>query len=322
MQIVYISARPTVLAGTLRQVQRFMPFVDEVVVAAPATLAQDVRSPAGMKLTVVTDEELLGAGAHGLQDHQERNFMLRAQLVDSAVTEEAFFMSDDDSRPRGPITKEVFLEEGKSYAYYFYDLARWPGHKTDFDKGQHNTAQVLRRYGYPQLSYASHMPQLVYKDCYRACLGRFVDEWRCTPLCEWSLYFNYAISEFAGRFHSPQPYLTFCWPDAPYTWPLYVEPQALLFENFYPRFYGLRGIFAGLEDTPLPGAVAGSNAAKEARWRQLGVARLNGRLPLHDPWVRGSRLRWFAARVAAPWFRRRYRANLARAAGSVTGNSG
>jgi len=283
-----------------------MPFINQVVVATPAAMAHEVDAPKGLPLVVVTDEQLLGDRCAGLRGHQERNFMLRAKLIRSDLVGNEFIMSDDDSRPRRPIPREVFIEKGKCHSYYFYNLKSWPGRRTNFDRGQHNTRRLLGRYGYPQLAYAAHMPQLIYRDCYRACLERFAPEWDGAALCEWSLYFNYAASEFKERFHAPQPYLTFCWPDAPYTWPLYVEPQDLLFENFYPQFYGAGRVFAGLAETPGPDNAGEVNSAKEARWRQVGEARLLGRPLMADPWVRGSWLRRLAASVFAPYIRRKF----------------
>jgi hypothetical protein len=106
MQIVYLSARPGVLAQTLPFVAKHLPFVDRGLVITPAHLAGDM---AALGLEVVTDEELLG-GRH-LTDHQRRNYALRAALGSCDLVADLFLSTDDDSRPLVSLPESTFLRD-------------------------------------------------------------------------------------------------------------------------------------------------------------------------------------------------------------------
>ncbi|MFC1665361.1 hypothetical protein ACFL17_07005 [Pseudomonadota bacterium] len=306
MHIVYISVRPQVFQETVRQVERFMPFIDHVVVACPTRLAGEFAGSTTLPLTIFNDEQLLADQLGDLNNHQQLNFALRAALIKQDGIPGEFILSDDDARPIRPIPESIYYENGRHHPYYFYDLSRWGSKKTDFDLGQHNTFKVLAEAAYPHLSYASHMPQIIDRECFLACLDRFDGAYNNLAICEWSLYFNFSRKIFPRRFHPPQPYLTFCWPDAPYTWPLFVEPDAIYFENYYPQMYELFGMFCGYSAAPGTDEAGRVAEQKNRQWQLVADARLKGRPLLCDPWVQGSWVRWLAASVVWPiYFRNR-----------------
>ena len=174
MQIVYLSNRPDVLRDTLSSVDRFMPFVDEVVIVIPGSAQSEFDyvkdlSPARF----IHDESLLRANRQS-RDHQIRNYLLRTALSEHPSIAEEFIMSDDDYRPLATVDPAIFRENGKYHSYYFYDLADWAYNETDFDIGQQNTCQVMKYLtAYPHLSYASHMPQIIRKDILGESKKRF-----------------------------------------------------------------------------------------------------------------------------------------------------
>ena len=57
MQIVYLSARPSLLCETLEHVAHFAPFLDDVVVITPEAMRKEVTAIPGVD-TVLTDEDL------------------------------------------------------------------------------------------------------------------------------------------------------------------------------------------------------------------------------------------------------------------------
>lgn len=265
VQIVYISNRDQLLRETLEYVKHFMPYIDEVVVVCPDDKVHDFSADNGFKTIVIPESRLLrslGVDAADLSDHQLLNWALRSGLPEISEVADEFIMSDDDYRPLCPTDLSVFQKDGKYRAYYFFEMERWPNFLTDYDLGQHTTAEVLTRCGYPTLSYSSHMPQIINKSILRAARERF-REYRFTPLDEWSVYFNFARQEFGNRFHPPERYRTICW-----TYPLPTlalsRPSEPLFENFYPGFYA-DGIFAGLSTTFSPSQQANVSREKLSR---------------------------------------------------------
>ncbi len=301
-QIVYISARPGVLRDTMQHVRHFMPFVDEVVLVCPASQANRFTVPSSFRLTIVTDEDLLQEQTANIAgwDHQTRNYRLRTALPQIPEVADQFIMSDDDSRPLKPVASEFFLSDGRYHSYYFYDLTLWPSTRTEFDRGQNNTGQVLDYYGYSRYSFASHMPQIIDKAILAEAAQRFREPIKRYALCEWSIYFNFAHRHYPGRFHPPQPFQTLCWPKYPVSWPLVVRPGCYLFENFYPELYESGNLFDGVPQIPSPNEMEQINLEKIIRWHRLGVNRLESLPNPCDPWLRRSWLHRLGFYLARP----------------------
>jgi hypothetical protein len=269
MQIVYLSARPQVLAGTIASVRAHLAFIDEMLVVAPARIYKKIATS---DVDVITDEELLGGPVP--TDHQRRNFALRAALSHHPSVGEAFIMADDDSRPLRALDETIFVQDDRYRRYAFGWLDEWRHKKTSFDLGQQATGQVLALYGVPRRAYASHMPQVVDK----AMLAEVVDlvsaPGRKYPLDEWSTYFNIAPARHPDRFCDPEPYVTLGWPENAAAWQATVEPSAFLFENYFPEHYGPRGVFAGIDpdDHSIEAAIE-----KVVKWRDYELRLLAGK---------------------------------------------
>lgn len=237
MQIVYISNRPEILRGTLSSVLRYMPFVKAAVLVVPRNAQQNFSYASDLlPVEFIHDESLVNA-VHTRLDHQARDYLLRTSLSEQSSISEEFIMSDDDYRPIAPVDLSFFKSDGKYRSYYFYDLCDWVFDDTEFDRGQHNTCQLLRYLGYPHLSYASHMPQIICKDLLRAARDRFAPYSGELSLCEWATYFNHAHRHHPELFLPPEPYKTLCWPACVTCWPRAIEPDEYVFENFSPDLY-------------------------------------------------------------------------------------
>ncbi|MCW2777500.1 MAG: glycosyltransferase family 1 protein, partial [Frankiales bacterium] len=87
MQVVFLSARPQVLRGTLAHWRAHAPWVDRVLVVTPSPLAG---------LECVLDRDLLGGA--GPADHSTRNYALRAALARCDAVDDVFLAADDDNR--------------------------------------------------------------------------------------------------------------------------------------------------------------------------------------------------------------------------------
>jgi hypothetical protein len=264
MQIVYLSARPDVLAGTLRHARAKLPFIDRVLVVTPQRLAAEMRE---LDVAVVTDEELLGGP--GPADHSHRNYALRAAMAGCAVIDDVFLSSDDDSRPLVTIDEATYLRDGRYRRYMFGHLDDWEFRTTSFDACLLNSRAVLALHAMPRVAYASHQPQVVDKALLREVRDLFAAAAARHPLDEWAIYFNAAGALHPDRFEAPEPYVTLGWPENAAAWQPLLDPGALLIENTFLEHYAPGGVFEGIDpdDTSYDVAVD-----KVVRWRAYELA--------------------------------------------------
>lgn len=252
MQIIYISNRIDIVRETLRLVETYMPFVNEAIIFGPRDFCKKATFKDGYRFEIklVAEEDCIsGAELRHLRqsDHQYRNYHLRRHLIRLDDVKAEFLMSDDDARPLRMVEISDFKYAGAYRNYFFYDLQEWPRDGlTAFDEGQDNTGVVLDYFHMPTLSYASHMPQIINKKIYMEATEKFLNQSKDFSLCEWSIYFNFAVSNHPDLFQKPEPYRTLCWPDTYISWPQYVKAKSVLFENYYPDFYKPGGPFFGL----------------------------------------------------------------------------
>ena len=106
---------------------------------------------------------------------------------------------------------------------------------TSYDLGMMRTNQFLKEHGYPNLQYASHMPQIIRKEWFQDMLRDF-PRLECLGLCEWTSYFNYAIKNHPESF-DVRPYVTMAWPERFTSWDQMVIPKEFVFENYYDFQY-------------------------------------------------------------------------------------
>lgn len=247
MQLVYLSNRPEILRDTLKAVGRFMPFIDEIVAVVPGR-NKDMFEPVGHEhgVNYLFDESLTQQDLSKL-DHQTRDYLLRTALSGIGDIAEEFIMSDDDYRPLEIIDPAFFKEEDRYHSYYCYDLKDWVHGSNPFDIGQQDTYQLLKYMKYPQMSYASHMPQIINKRILGESSRTFAPFIERLALCEWSTYFNFAHLVYPDRFNTPRPYKTLCWPDCVTCWPRMIDPDEYVFENYSPHLYQAGGPFHDVE---------------------------------------------------------------------------
>lgn len=296
MQIVYLSNRPEVLAGTWAHTRHFMPWVDRAVVSVPEAARPAFDHLTTLGVDVVTDETVTGLSASTLAacNHVERNVTIRRALVErSGLVDDAFLLADDDYRPIKPVGRSFFGDDRRDVGYFSYDLAAWPGDETDFDAAQHITHQALAYWAFPHLSYGAHMPQLMRRDLWAEAFERF-DRLTDRPMvCEWTLYFNVGQAVHPERFAEPQPFQTMCWPQYVHEWPWWVRPDAYAFENFYPDLYRDGHLFEGLATTLEEATAERTNFEKLLRWSRQGrkTAALDFTDDVANPWTDQSIMR-------------------------------
>jgi len=291
VQIVYLTARPEVLAETVGHVRYHMPFIDEVVAVTPARLAERVGAIGGV--TVLTDEEVTGSSASTIAawDHTTRNFALRRAMVAHPVVAERFVMADDDNRPLQPIDRSVFVDgRDRVRNYWFTELDGWRRDETPFDQGLTHALLVLRQRGVERpLAFASHMPQLIDRDLFGEIMASVADAAARYPLDEWSVYFNLGRQLAPERFAPPEPFVTLGWPRFPGEWPQVVPPAGFLFENHHPELYEPGGLFEGLPSVLVAETAEQDSLEKAVRWYRfgLGVDRLDVDDDIDNPYTQG-----------------------------------
>ena len=249
-QLVLLTARFDDAQALLPYIDRFMPFVDRVLLLCPDDLAarRDELDGGRLALSFLCDSEIL-AGRPLPEDHAKRNFFLRCLAMRSDLVEDVFIMSDDDYRPMTTIGKDVFVDENSYKGYYSYDLRKWLGasHKfTSFDLAVFAEREFLEENDYPTRQYASHMPQIIEKSIFLQML----DEHRgieTKGYLDWDVYFNYLQAKYPSLLEV-RPYVAMCWPGSAAEWPLYVKQPEYLFENHYPLLYADKNIFSSIPD--------------------------------------------------------------------------
>ena len=269
MQIVYISNRPEIAAATLEYVAALMPFLTEAVFVCPGGMVERFRLRSRLSVSAIAEEELLGdrlPAFRSTASHQVRNWLLRSSLPALPALGEELILSDDDYRPLAEIPVELFREAGRYHCYTSFELSRWRANTTAYDRGQRQTGEVLARHGFPTLSYASHMPQMIRTSILEEIVREFRHETeRGEELDEWSLYFNTARTLHPDLFHPPRPFRTLCWPALPTDWEYDVRPGEPCFENYYPELYAPGGLFEGLPERFDPEGTRQHSAEKIGR---------------------------------------------------------
>lgn len=244
-QMVILSARAEDFLRSLPFIERFMPFIQEIVLCCPDPMEAEVsnRYTGKLRIRYLTDSVLL-EGSELPADHAARNIFLRAKAIKHAIIDEFFLMSDDDYRPLREISMQTYYQNGKFQAYYTGDLRHWKGTQgvpTSFDVSMWKCRDFLMEQKYSTYMFDAHMPQIICKSLFLEMLERYpcIMEGASS---EWSGYFNYLVSEYPERIDI-RPYVTMNWPGFPEDWNTEVKRPEYLFENFYDIVYEDREVY-------------------------------------------------------------------------------
>lgn len=269
-QMVYLTARAEDLLESLPFVERFMPFIQELVLCCPDSMKEEMekRYHGRFRIQYLTDSELL-AGAELPEDHTRRNFYLRCLAMEKDKLDDVFIMSDDDYRPLCMISQDVFLKDGIYQGYYCYHMEDWLGNQSDptsFDKSMYRTVEFLQEQGYATWMYDSHMPQIIDRRVFQEALRKHPGIER-QGLSDWSVYFNYLSAVYPEKLKN-LPFMTLAWPGNHLAWEPQVFPQKYLFENYYRDLYEEGQVFEGCSTAYYEG-IEQENINKVIRFRSL-----------------------------------------------------
>lgn len=291
VQIAYLSNRPNVLAGTLRAVEQWMPWVTEALVCGPSNSQSRLLGLAteSITITLVEDSQVSGLSPVALQslDHVSRNVTLRRAMLDNGLLAASFILSDDDYRPLADIPITDFVHaDGRHQGFWFHRLEDWPANETAYDRAQTRTLAILRLLGVDTLAYGAHMPQVMHAPLLSEAFEAADDVGAGALLDEWSLYFNVASARHPEQFAAPLPFRTLAWPAWPHQWEHVVTPHPIRFENHYPEHEEAGGLFSNLP----PVTTAEGALERIARWRaaEIAIGELRFDPAWNDPWTRGS----------------------------------
>lgn len=240
LQFVFISIEIKNITGTIEAIDKYMDFVKEyIIITAPKFMKEFQKIKSTNKITIIDETTILNEHANDfhLRDHQSKNWLLRASLLNLDILEDEFIMLDDDNRPLKQIALDKFItKDGRYSAYFFTNLLDWNHQGTEYDKGQQNMKNVLSRYNYELLSYSSHAPQIINKKIFKEATDKFFEIGLTTPIDEWSIYFNYAISTYPYAFNK-KVFETLNWPASPFQWDFPYIQREISFENYYKEVY-------------------------------------------------------------------------------------
>lgn len=245
LQFVFISIDIENIRGTIEAIDSYIDFVDSYIVVTSREKLSLFESIESLYPIVVIDEsKILNEDiiTFRSRDHQTKNWMLRASLLQLEVLQDIFIMLDDDNRPLRDISIEHFIYDEKYLGYYYYDLDAWHHNTSDYDFGQHNTRELLVSEGFERLSYSSHKPQIIDKSIFQEVVDRYYAIGVEMPIDEWSIYFNYAVAQYPQLFEK-RKFDVLNWPDHPSRWEWVYKPDEYNFENYYKELY-YEGLFS------------------------------------------------------------------------------
>lgn len=254
LQLVYISISTE---NIQRSLQSFVLHAGSkrILVLTKDTMRQEMQEVLDtlqLDGVVLCDEDVLDSATLDERDHQARNFALRRALYCRDEIDEHFIAADDDCILLRPLPDNHFLDNGKFVGKQsFPSMSKWmasPFGPTSYDKGQWQSASLLRSYGYADVAYSAHQAQLLNK----TIVGEIYREFSTTSvknIDEWSLYFNVAERRYPNKF-SCRPSTTLYWPNDCSSWvPAWFDSE-VYFENYYPSNYAEGGpaCMAGISD--------------------------------------------------------------------------
>ena len=249
LQAVFISINKHNLERTIALTDRYMSFIKEYIIVTPKKLIEEFSTiNSTRKITLIEEESILGGYQENfaLRDHVNKNWLLRASLLNIESLEDEFIMLDDDNQPLKEIALDYFISLDGSYnAYYFYHLLEWYHKESDYDRGQHNMKSILSEQNYELLSYSSHAPQIINKKIFTKAVEKFFARGVELSIDEWSIYFNYAASTYPCAFNK-KTFETLAWPPYPTDWDMQIIPKTYTFENYYQEQY-TKGLFSSTD---------------------------------------------------------------------------
>lgn len=240
LQFVFISIELESIKDTIVSYDKYCDFVKEyIIVTSPKQVESFKALDSIHNITVIDENEILGIHKDGFakRDHVSKNWLLRTSLLNIASLEDEFIMLDDDNRVLKPISIDKFIsKDGRYNAYFFYHLLSWHNINTEYDQAQHNMKEILTKENYELFSYSSHAPQIINKQILKEVVDKFFDVGLTTPIDEWSIYFNYAVSSYPYLFDK-KLFETINWPEDPRYWDAPFNNANITFENYYKNIY-------------------------------------------------------------------------------------
>ncbi len=235
-----------------------MPFLSEIFVIASPSVVKKCQSLQSPYLHFIDERKFITSNkpeTYGLTgfEHASFNFILRTSIICSNWGLENlsrdFIVMDDDNIPLTDISLEMFSSDNKYTGYYYQRFCHILPEKfqlRSYDVSLVMTRKMLADKGISNgFVFSSHMPQIINRDIFIKACNYFDTAKYDYLICDWSMYFNYAIKFFSNMFQQ-QPAPVICWPMNTRLAAVSLLAREPLFENFYPENYTQKGIFYNL----------------------------------------------------------------------------
>jgi hypothetical protein len=240
-QLVVISTRPDLFKMLVASFIKFYRIESCIVLTKESCLAEflNLQSDISIPIKLFTDEGILPESLIKIDDHAERNFILRKNLLKQTGVNDVFIMADDDCIIHRAPPEDYFLSNGKIKAGYCTEsLSKWlasPFGSTSFDRARWNESELLKVFGNSDFVFDSHRPQFIKKRDYLEIISEFED---IRGIGEWSVYFNIALNRYPMRYEAIRTTVLH-WPQSFSSWvPDFFEDD-VLFENRYSNLQQL-----------------------------------------------------------------------------------
>lgn len=234
-QLVVISTRPDSFKKLVASFVKFHMIESCIVLTKESCLTDflNLQLDFSIPIKIFTDEEILPEPLIKINDHTERNFFLRKNLLKQAEVNDLFIMADDDYIIQKAPPKDYFLANGKIKPGYCYQsLSKWlasPFGVTSFDRGRWSESELLKVFGGSEFVFDSHRPQLIKKKDFIEIVSEFEN---IKGIAEWSVYFNIALNRYPMRYEAIRSTVLH-WPQSFSSWAPDFFEDNVLFENFY-----------------------------------------------------------------------------------------
>ena len=255
MKALIISNRTSGWQEKINCFRLLMPFLTGIVIVAPRPVVEQCAARENDFVRFVDETEFIQPNKpeeYGLNgfEHASFNFILRTSIICSArgfeLLGENFLVMDDDNIPLEKIPLDIFFANKTYTGYYYQRFSRILPEKfqlRSYDVSLQKTKKMLADKGIDNgFVFSSHMPQIINRTIFIQACEFFNADRYGYMICDWSMYFNYAIKHHPKRF-CRQPAPVICWPMNRGMAATSLLAVKRLFENSYAENYVPGGLF-------------------------------------------------------------------------------
>ncbi len=255
MKALIISNRASGWENKIRCYRTLMPFLSKIIIVAPPSIIAQVPGQKDEFVCFIDETKFIqphNPEQYNLDgfEHASFNFILRSNIICSNRAPDLlgndFLVMDDDNIPLEIISTETFFSNNTYTGYYYQRFKHILPEKfqlRSYDISLRKTRDMLESKGMTDgFVFSSHMPQLINRNIFMEALNFFNPGLYDYLICDWSMYFNYAV-KFHSQYFRQQPAPVICWPMNRGMAARSLLAENRCFENYYPENYKQAGLF-------------------------------------------------------------------------------